>query len=522
MHWRVYMNRFLLFFLILSSTALAQSGLKIGEAAGTVDLLSPEHLPVAMNNYAERNGTAVIFLSARDQATAAVAESISALNEKHRHHKILFVGVFPDPAQTAAEVRAYCHAHGFSFPVYLDPGLKATKRFGALVTPEAFLLDKDGKLVYRGSRDGLSAALEAFGSGSSITNPVVEATGTPIGKQLPKSAIEDPYGSIDFSSELIFNKIPGYPVHHCSTITEAPNGDLLVSWYSGSYESSDDQVLFLSRRKKNSRFWSTPELLVRSPGKPPGNAILFTDQLKRIWLVWGRMDGAQPMSRGKGWDACKLFYRTSSDSGVTWTKDQPFYHDTVGWLPRNLPLFLADGTLVVPISDELNGHGTDLSFFLATKDNGATWTRSGIMRGGEQPTIIERNDGSLVAYLRVRPSILAFESKDGGKTWSEPHTTQWKNPDAGISMRRLKNGHVLLVFNNQDNARTPLHIARSLDQAETWGKPFELESNPGEYSYPSVMQTSDGKIHIIYTFRRYSIKHVEMNEDWLTRVERPD
>jgi predicted neuraminidase len=67
-----------------------------------------------------------------------------------------------------------------------------------------------------------------------------------------------------------------------------------------------------------------------------------------------------------------------------------------------------------------------------------------------------------------------------------------------------------------------LHIARSTDEARTWEKPLELETNPGEYSYPSVLQTSDGKIHIIYTFRRYSIKHVELNEDWLTRMERPD
>ena len=34
--------------------------------------------------------------------------------------------------------------------------------------------------------------------------------------------IGDPFASIDFSSELIFTKITGYPVHHCSSITEAP------------------------------------------------------------------------------------------------------------------------------------------------------------------------------------------------------------------------------------------------------------------------------------------------------------
>jgi len=517
------MNRLALFVLFAAgSAAYAQSGLKIGEPAGAVNLVSPEGLPVAMNNYTERRGTVVLFLSTRDEGTDAAARSIAELNEKYRHHKVLLLGVFPDPAQKASEVRAYCQSRGFNFPVYLDPHLRATKKFGANVTPEAFLLDKQGKLAYRGSEKSLSTALAAFDTGSPLPDSEMASEGTAIGKHLPARKIEDPYGSIDFSSELIFQKIPGYPAHHCSSITEAPNGDLLVSWYGGSYESADDQVLFLSRHKKGSRSWSKPEIIVRSPGKPPGNAILFTDRLKRIWLIWGRMDGTQPMSRGTGWDACRLFYRTSSDNGVHWTKDQPFFHDTLGWLPRNLPIYLSDGTLIVPISDERNGHGVDLSFFLSTKDNGATWTRSGIMRGGEQPTFIQRADGSLLAYLRVRPNIKAAESHDGGKTWTEPRPTQWKNPDSGISMRRLKNGHVLLVFNNQDHGRSPLHIARSLDDGRTWSKPLELETNPGEYSYPSILQTSDGKIHIVYTFRRYSIKHVEMNEDWLTHVERPD
>lgn len=513
----------ILAFLLLPSTAWTQTGgLRIGDLAGTVHLVSPEHLSVAMNNYGERRATVVLFLSTRDPATAAAAAQLVALNQRHRHRRILFVGVFPDPLQTGEEVRAYCQAHGFNFPVYLDPGAMVTHQFGASTTPEVFLLDEAGKLLYRGALDGLAAALGSVEADAPIANAETAAVGTPIGKQFPKPAIEYPYGSIEFCSELVFEKIPGYPVHHCSSFTEAPNGDLLISWYGGSYESSDDQVLFLSRQKKGSRFWLKPEIIVRSPGKPPGNAVLFTDKRNRIWLVWGRMDGTQPMSRGTGWDQCRLFYRTSDDNGITWTKDQAFYHDTLGWLPRNLTLFLSDGSMVLPLSDELHGHGVDLSFFLSTKDNGVTWTRSGIMRGGEQPTFIERSDGSLVAFLRTRPNILQAESHDGGKTWSEPVPLQFKNPDAGISARRLRNGHVILVFNNQDNARTPLHITLSTDEGRTWNQPLQLESNPGEYSYPSVLQTSDGRVHIIYTFRRYSIKHVEMNEGWLTHFERPD
>ncbi len=480
-----------------------------------------------MNNYAERRGTVVLFLSTRDPGTSAAAAQIVTLNQQFRHHKIMITGIFSDPEQPGSEVRAFCQANGFNFPVYLDPDGKVAKRFGAQVTPEAFLLDKDGKLIYSGSIQSLPAVLQALDTNAKLPVSETNVAGTAIGSVLPKRTIEDPYGEIDFSSELIFDKIPGYPVHHCSSIVLAPNGDLLVTWYSGSYESSDDQVLFMSRRKKGSMTWSKPEIIVRSPGMPPGNAIIFKTADNRIWVVWGRMEGSQPMLRGTGWNHCSLFYRTSTDNGVTWTEDKPFFHDTFGWLPRNLSITLADGTVIVPLSDELHGfdanhNGADLSFFLATKDNGATWTQSGLMRGGEQPTFIQRADGSLLAYLRVRPNIVASESHDEGKSWTTPAATQWKNPDSGISMTRLQNGHVLLVFNNQDHGRSPLHIARSLDDGRTWSKPLELESNPGEYSYPSIFQTPDGKIHIIYTFRRYSIKHVEMNEDWFTRLERPD
>src|SRR5205085_10534735 len=66
--------------------------------------------------------------------------------------------IFPDAAQTGSEVRAFCQAHGFNFPVYRDPERKATKRFGSRVTPEAFVLDGAGKLVYHGSLNELVSA----------------------------------------------------------------------------------------------------------------------------------------------------------------------------------------------------------------------------------------------------------------------------------------------------------------------------------------------------------------------------
>jgi predicted neuraminidase len=81
---------------------------------------------------------------------------------------------------------------------------------------------------------------------------------------------------------------------------------------------------------------------------------------------------------------------------------------------------------------------------------------------------------------------------------------------------------LLLVFNNSDTERTPLSIARSTDEGKSWEPPLTLESNPGEYSYPCIIQANDGRIHITYTYRRCSIKHVELNERWLTELHPPN
>ena len=89
-----------------------------------------------------------------------------------------------------------------------------------------------------------------------------------------------------------------------------------------------------------------------------------------------------------------------------------------------------------------------------------------------------------------------------------------------VEVRSIRND--LFGYVPPERGRSPLHIARSTDNGKTWSQPAMLESNPGEYSYPSIMQTPEGKIHVIYTYRRYSFKHVEFSEDWLTRIERPD
>ena len=194
--------------------------------------------------------------------------------------------------------------------------------------------------------------------------------------------------------------------------------------------------------------------------------------------------------------------------------------ETVWCVPRNPPIALADGTLLLPV-EGLQGEVEGSHFFTLAK-GACELARAGFTQGGSQPAVVQRPDGSLLALLRQSQFIRQIESRDGGQTWTQAVPTPLKNPDSGITMTRLANGHLLLVYNDSQTSRTPLSIVRSVDEGQTWEKPLHLESNPGEYSYPCIIQSADGKIHVTYTFRRYAIKHVELNEDWLVHMNRPN
>jgi predicted neuraminidase len=70
--------------------------------------------------------------------------------------------------------------------------------------------------------------------------------------------------------------------------------------------------------------------------------------------------------------------------------------------------------------------------------------------------------------------------------------------------------HVTPKKNEEDgwSDRSPLNVAISEDGIN-WKPLLILENEPkGEFSYPTVMQTADGNIHVTYTWKRKKVKHV--------------
>jgi predicted neuraminidase/peroxiredoxin len=513
-------------FLLLVFASLPAGGLEIGARVGPVPLTSLEGLQRTMDNYDERRGTVVVFLSARCAVTAKQMSEINKTHERYRTDEVLFVGVVSKPEEDAEEICDFAQRRGTIFPIYRDPEGVVAKQLSAERSPEFFLLDNTGKLLYHGGLydvDGaasLDLAIQALLKGTSVATAETPVSGTPLDVAGEKTVIDDPYGSMRYYSSFVFDKTPGVAVHHCSTLAEAPNGDLLCLWYAGSYESADDQALYLSRLPKGERQWTKPERVLYNPEQPPGNAVIFRAPNNTVGIVWGRMEQSRPMRRGTGWSKCRPMFRTSHDDGYTWSEDVEI-PGMFGTTPRNVPLMLKEGRLALPISGETEeGRG---SFLLFLGGDGKTWTPSGFMNGGSQPTVIQRDNGELLSLMRSHPRITMAVSGDAGKTWSNGTATELKNPGSGIAMTKLKSGRVVLVFNDTDQSdRYPLSIIQSTDDGKTWTEQRTLEADWGEFSYPCIIQADDGMIHISYTYRRYTMKHVAFDEGWLIHEERPN
>jgi predicted neuraminidase len=307
-------------------------------------------------------------------------------------------------------------------------------------------------------------------------------------------------------AEFVFETAP-FASAHASTIVESSNG-LVAAWFGGTREGADDVGIWVSRNVAGR--W-TPPVEVATGLEPDGrrypcwNPVLFgmPDRLTLFYKV-----GPNPRS---WWGVV----RTSEDSGRTWSAVRRLPDEVLGPI-KNKPVRLTDGTVVSPSSTESPERpSTWRVHFERSIDAGGTWTvgrPSGTADGSRidaiQPSILTHPGGRLQALGRTR-SGRVFEtwSDDAGKTWSALALTALPNPNSGIDAVTLRDGRHLIVYNHTTEGRSPLNVSISSD-GKSWHAALVLENEPGEYSYPAVIQTSDGMVHVTYTWKRVRVKHV--------------
>ena len=310
--------------------------------------------------------------------------------------------------------------------------------------------------------------------------------------------------------EFIYESGP-YPSVHASTIVETPQKELVAAWFGGTRERGPDVGIWVSRREKTG--W-TPSVEVANGVQADGvrhptwNPVLFQPRTGPLMLFY--KVGPSPE---EWWG----MVRTSADGGRTWSEARRLPDGILGPI-KNKPVQLADGTIVSASSTESHTEPSRWQVhFERSSDGGRTWTATkplndGIAIGAIQPSILFREKiggAKLLALGRSQQGkVFTTSSDDGGKTWSALSLVDdLPNPNAGIDALTLADGRQLIVYNPTTRGRSPLAIAVSRD-GRAWTKVVTLEDQPGEYSYPAVIQTSDGRVHVTYTWKRQRVKHV--------------
>lgn len=296
------------------------------------------------------------------------------------------------------------------------------------------------------------------------------------------------------------------PGCHASTIEQTGDGQIVAAWFAGTDEGEDDVGIWVSHLE-NGR-WSSPVEVangVMSVQKryPCWNPVLF--QPKEGPLVLFFKVGPTPSQWWGEWTV-------SEDGAKTWTPPRRLPPHVMGPI-KNKPIQLDDGRILCPSSSEHQGWQVHVEVTRDLKE----WEVIGPLNDGKdigviQPTILTYPNGRLQMLCRTRRAgfIAQTWSTDSGKTWSPLEATTLPNPNAGIDAVTLRDGRQLLVFNNTPKGRTPLNVAISRDGRQ-WDVVVTLEDQPGEYSYPAVIQTADGLVHTTYTYLRQSIKHVVLD-----------
>jgi predicted neuraminidase len=348
-----------------------------------------------------------------------------------------------------------------------------------------------------------------MGSNNHLTHQPMKRIFVPVGSLLLGAALFTLFSTPASAqsglvkTEFIYETAP-FPSCHASTIEETKDG-LVAAWFGGTHERHPDVGIWVSLHRGGN--WTVPVEVangVESPGKrhPTWNPVLFQPKSGPLMLFY--KVGPSPST----WWGMLM---TSDDAGKTWSAPRRLPEGIFGPI-KNKPVQLANGDILCPTSTEHEGWRVH---FERSSDLGKTWSATPPVNDGKeisaiQPSILFHGSDKLQALGRTRQGKL-FEiwSEDGGKNWGRMTLTTLPNPSSGTDAVTLKDGRHLLVYNHSTKNRSPLNVALSKD-GKQWSAALVLEDDPAApagFSYPAMIQTSDGLVHIAYTWKRLRIKH---------------
>ena len=325
---------------------------------------------------------------------------------------------------------------------------------------------------------------------------------------------------IPYVIEPVDGVTPFYAHNHQPAVTWTPYGDLLAVWYSTDAESGREMVVLQARFNKVR--WSPATLFYKVPDRNMTGSALLTLADGKILHFNGIGDAGE-------WKDLALGMRESTSGGSVWTStrliepEHQVRHQVIAG-----PIVTKDGRILLCCDA---GPGAEAGTSLhVSKDGGKTWEDTGSTIAGIHAGIVERKDGSLMAFGRgnaIDGRMPCSISYDGGYTWT-CKASEFPPIGSGqrLVLKRLQEGPILLCSFGENG----LFVALSYDEGETWpvkklltdGKTrvldggawtgtFTMDATHAEpKGYLACTQSPDGIIHLLS-----SRLHYRFNIPWI-------
>jgi predicted neuraminidase len=401
----------------------------------------------------------------------------------------------------------------------------------------------------------------------SVTQQGSSSAGAPGGAIKPSSPANlplQPRGS-NFRFDASFaSAAPGQAVHAASLV-ELKDGRLRAVWFSGSREGASDVSIRSAVMDASSLHWSEETAIFDRTRiqqglwryvKKLGNPVIARapDGALILWMV--------NVSLG-GWAGSAITWAKSQDEGATWSDPRrlvtsPFLN--ISTLVKGAPIAYRDGQIGLPVYHEFV---TKFAEVLRINLHGQVVDKIRVpgSRTSLQPVLLVSSPERAQIYMRSgkRTALMASDTGDAGKSWSATHATAWPNPDSALAGVVSQTGMQWLALNPAPRDRETLALVQSgAGQSFDGVPPWTVESSPTpgvraslgayerllgdelkahgvsesqvkayidsakrqlcgaqaclqEFSYPYLLQSRDGYIHLVYTWHRTRIKHVRFD-----------
>lgn len=321
------------------------------------------------------------------------------------------------------------------------------------------------------------------------------------------------------------------PVSHAGSLLETKDG-LHAFWFQGSREGGWD--VSIQQARFDGKTWSKPTKVVSTRQtahelkryvKSIGNPVAYAKPDGEIVLFYLAISL-------RGWAATTLVAKRSMDGGASWSPAEriitsPIWN--ISTLIKEQPLTFSNGRIALPAYWELTSKRLKYPTLIEIDPvslRAMDITRMGLSGTGLQPAVVAFDKQAATAYLRKnwgtgeKVGLRKIDTTDGGRTWSAPVETGFKNPGGPVGLVSLGGNELLLIFN--ETSEESLELAYSPDHGRTWQRLGPLSQvaptarKGAMEAYPYAISNADGVVDIIFSGEgRNTMRHVRLNKAWI-------